>query len=57
MNKIVIVNDLMQINYKYELVEPIGSNFDSLFKPELSPKEMLAIGVFGGKSTWWLFGR
>ena len=49
MKKLVIVNDKMQKDYKYYLVEPIGKNFDSLFKPELTPSEMLALGVFGGK--------
>ncbi len=49
MSKIIIVNDLMQTDYSYELVEPVGKNFDSRFKPELTPKEMLEIGVFGGK--------
>ena len=39
----------MQKNYKYYLVEPIGKNFDPLFKPELTPFEMLELGVFGGK--------
>ena len=47
--KIIYVNDKMQSEYSYELVEPIGENFDSLFLPELSPKEMLELGVFGGK--------
>jgi len=47
--KTVIVNDLMQKNYKYSLHEPIGKNFDPNFKPELTPKEMLELGVFGGK--------
>lgn len=47
--KIVGVNDKMQKNYKYTLVEPIGKNFDTHFKPELTPKEMLELGVFGGK--------
>lgn len=45
----VEVNDLMQTGYSYELVEPQGANFDPSFKPDLSPKEMLALGVFGGK--------
>lgn len=39
----------MQKNYQYELVEKTGENFDIRFKPELTPKEMLKIGVFGGK--------
>lgn len=47
-NKIV-VNDLMQKGYIYTLAQPIGKNFDPNFKPDLTPKEMLALGVFGGK--------
>ncbi|MFZ2149921.1 MAG: hypothetical protein WAV15_02055 [Minisyncoccia bacterium] len=47
--KIVTVNDKFQKGYKYELSEPVGRNFSPEFKPELSPKEMLALGVFGGK--------
>ena len=46
---IVIVNDKMQSNYRYELTEPTGENFDVEFKPELTPKEMLELGIFGGK--------
>ncbi len=45
----VVVNDLMQREYMYILTEPIGENFHSEFKPELTPKEMLELGVFGGK--------
>jgi hypothetical protein len=48
MNKIIKVNDRMQKNYTYELKEPIGKNFDKRFKPDLTPKEMLGLGVFGG---------
>jgi len=47
--KTVTVNDKMQKDYRYELVEPIGKNFDPRFKPELTPKEMLELGSFGGK--------
>lgn len=47
--KEVVVNDLMQTNYIYELTEPIGCNFNSEFKPDLTPKRMLELGVFGGK--------
>jgi hypothetical protein len=46
--KKVVVNDRMQSGYEYELVEPVGKNLDSEFKPDLTPKEMLALGVFGG---------
>jgi hypothetical protein len=45
----IIVHDLMQNGYCYELTEPVGANFDPRFKPELTPKEMLTMGVFGGK--------
>jgi len=47
--KIVIVNDKMQKGYRYTLTEPIGKNFDPEFKPELTPNQMLALGVFGGR--------
>lgn len=47
--KRILVNDLMQQGYEYELTEPVGKNFHLDFKPELTPKEMLAMGVFGGK--------
>lgn len=47
--KRVIVNDLMQQDYTYFLTEPAGRNFDPAFKPELTPREMLELGVFGGK--------
>jgi hypothetical protein len=47
-NKIVIVNDKMQNSYSYELVCKIGENFDSEFTPQLTPKEMLELGIFGG---------
>jgi hypothetical protein len=47
--RIVVVNDKMQQNYRYECVAPVGRDFDPAFKPQLTPKEMLALGVFGGK--------
>ena len=50
MRKIKIsVNDKMQRGYKYELVAPMGKNFSPEFRPELTPKQMLALGVFGGR--------
>ena len=45
----VIVNDLMQRNYFYYLTEPTGTNFDPKFLPQLTPQQMLEMGVFGGK--------
>jgi hypothetical protein len=49
MKKKVVVNDKMQQGYAYYLTEPIGRNFDPQFQPEVTPKEMLELGVFGGK--------
>lgn len=49
MHKIIRVNDLMQKSYTYFLTEPMGKNFAADFKPQLTPKEMLELGVFGGK--------
>jgi hypothetical protein len=49
LRKKVVVNDKMQKNYSYVLTELSGKNFDPEFKPELTPKEMLELGIFGGK--------
>ena len=49
MKKIVTVNDKMQSDYTYELTSTVGKKFDPTFKPDLTPKEMLSLGVFGGK--------
>lgn len=48
MHKKILINDKMQQGFYY-LTEPIGKNFDPDFKPELTPQEMLKMGVFGGK--------
>src|SRR6187551_1244595 len=49
MRRKVIVNDRMQQGYVYYRTELPGRNFDPAFAPELTPKEMLELGVFGGK--------
>ena len=45
----IVVNDRMQRGYTYRLTCPVGRRFDPLFTPQLTPAEMLALGVFGGK--------
>jgi hypothetical protein len=45
----IIVNDKMQQGYRYTRVAPMGERFDPSFKPDLTPAETLALGVFGGK--------
>ena len=47
-SSIVTVNDLMQ-HCQYSLTEPEGAHFDARFKPDITPKDMLTLGVFGGK--------
>lgn len=47
--KTVRVRDKMQKNYTYRLVAPRGKRFALDFRPELTPKQMLRMGVFEGK--------
>lgn len=47
--QIVTVNDRMQRDYHYTRVAPVGMDFDPSFMPQLTPAQMLALGVFGGK--------
>jgi hypothetical protein len=49
MRRTVTVHDRMQRGYRYDRTEPIGRNFAQEFTPDLTPKEMLALGVFGGR--------
>ena len=49
MHEIVFVNDRMQQGYSYVRTQPFGEDFASTFKPELTPPEMLELGVFCGK--------
>jgi hypothetical protein len=45
----VAVCDKMQRGYRYSLVTRVGCGFDPQFKPDLTPKEMLRLGIFCGK--------
>src|SRR5690606_30912231 len=49
MKRVITVHDRMQQGYRYECVEPMGRNFDPAFRPDLTPKQMLALGIFGGR--------
>jgi len=45
----VVVNDTMQQDYRYLRAAPMGKGFDPSFEPELTPAQMLELGVFCGK--------
>jgi hypothetical protein len=45
----VVVNDRMQRGYVYYLTEPEGAHFHPDFRPQLTPSELLKVGIFGGK--------
>jgi hypothetical protein len=47
--KQIVVDDLMQQAYEYVLVAPAGLDFAVGFEPELTPDQMLHLGVFGGR--------
>lgn len=46
---IITVNDKMQQAYSYVLSAPASHDFNPQFRPDLTPKKMLALGVFCGK--------
>jgi len=46
--KKVSVSNRLQKDYIYELTEPTGKNFAPEFMPELSPKQMIELGIFNG---------
>ena len=48
-DRVVMVNDRMQKGYRYRLTARMGRDFDPEFKPELTPQQMLELGVFSGK--------
>lgn len=39
----------MQRNYRYTCMKPVGRGLAPEFRPDLTPAEMLRLGVFGGK--------
>lgn len=43
------MHNKMQQGYSYTLVAPAGRGFDPNFTPTLTPKQMLELGVFGGR--------
>jgi len=45
----MVVNDLMQQGYVYLRTEPAGERFHPDFRPQLTPAELLKVGVFGGR--------
>lgn len=45
----ITVNDKMQKGYKYKITALKGKISHPEFTPELTPKEMLEMGVFGGR--------
>ena len=47
--KVITVRDKMQHRYRYLLSAREGKDFDPLFTPDLTPKQMLMLGVFSGK--------
>jgi hypothetical protein len=49
MKRKVIVHDAMQSGYVYWRTARAGRDFAPGFAPELTPKDMLRLGVFGGK--------
>ena len=48
-SRVIVVNDTMQRDYRYTLTAPSGRIFDPEFTPDLTPREMLRLGVFSGK--------
>ena len=47
-SKRIVVTDPLQKGYTYTLAVPTGTVFDPEFKPDLTPAQMLELGVFGG---------
>jgi len=45
----IVVNDKMQTDYRYRLIEKAGAQFDPNFTPYYTPQQMLEMGVFEGR--------
>jgi hypothetical protein len=46
--KTIKVDEEYQQDYTYQISMPVGKNFDNTFLPDLTPSEMLKLGIFGG---------
>ena len=49
MSRRIVVDDMMQEGYVYHRTEAPGRNFAPAFRPQLTPRQMLRLGVFGGQ--------
>ncbi len=49
MTRKAIVHDNIQREYVYYRTEPVGWNSAPEFRPQLTRKQVLELGVFGGK--------
>lgn len=47
MTRVVHVHDSLQPDYSYECIAPVGEDFSDDFNPDLTPRQMLELGVFG----------
>ncbi len=47
-SKLIIVDEPYQTDYSYQLTQPVGKNFEDDFSPDLTPAQMLKLGIFGG---------
>jgi len=49
MKRQIVIDDRMQRGYVYNRTQPVGRHFAPGFEPQLTPMQMLHLGVFGGK--------
>lgn len=65
--KTITVNEYYQTGYQYSLSVSAGKNFAPEFRPQLTPSQMLKLGVFGGvyfiepskefPSEWFMYAK